>query len=63
MNTRTIPTPAPLDAEAAAALARYDALTRDERQRVARLVTLTGCTLSLAVSAVEATRPQQQTKE
>lgn len=49
------PTPAPLEAEA---LARYEALARDERQRVARLVALTGCSLALACAAVEATRAE-----
>lgn len=49
----TPPPPAPIEAEA---LARYDALSREERARVARLVALTGCSLTLACAAVEATR-------
>lgn len=48
--------------ELAAAMARYDALTPPERQRVARLVALTNAPLGLAVAAVEAVRPQPEEK-
>jgi hypothetical protein len=51
------PTPPPPDAEQAAAMAAYEALSREERQRVARLVSQTGAPLSIAVAAVVATRP------
>lgn len=48
-----------------ATLARYAALRPDERARVARVVSLTGCSLPLAIAAVEATRRQLavETKE
>lgn len=54
MQQPTTPT-APLDA---ATLARFDALTTDERARVARLMMTTGCTLGQAVAAVLATRAE-----
>jgi hypothetical protein len=41
-----------------AAIERYQALTPAERDRVRRLICLSGAPLDLAVSAVEATRPQ-----
>jgi hypothetical protein len=46
----------PLAAALAAAIERYEALSAPERQRVARLVMISGAPLTLAIAAVEATR-------
>jgi hypothetical protein len=58
-NTSSWPAAPALDPEQAAALNRYEQLSREERARVRFLVATTGCTLSLAVAAVVATRPTE----
>jgi hypothetical protein len=52
------PKPPALEPEQARAMAAYEALSTEERARVARLVSQTGAPLSIAVAAVVATRPQ-----
>jgi hypothetical protein len=56
--TPSWPAPPKLDHEQARALSAYEALSAQERQRVARLVQSTGAPLAIAVAAVVATRPQ-----
>lgn len=46
-----------VSAEDAAAIARYECLTSAERMRACNLIAQTGCSLLLAVAAVEAVRP------
>jgi hypothetical protein len=58
-HTPSWPTPPPPDADQLRALAAYEALPTHERQRAARLVQHTGCSLALAVAAIAATRPER----
>lgn len=46
--------------EADSTFERYEALSDDERERAARLIAHTGCSVALAVAAIEALRTEPQ---